>query len=183
MHSGSQLTCSELCPQNKSSQWPLGGPFIESAHDLHELASQQDERAPQYEGDAIELGDACANGLTQKPAPSRWRIRSLRDKQRPNSSLPSYASYFSSFYRGSSAPIVKLAPNTMFPLGRSAQWRRPSRRHCVRYCIKCATVCESLKTVLDASLPSRTVHTLELRPSSVYRKFGAGREGRIEREE
>ena len=31
-----------------------GGPFIESAHDLHELASQQDERAPQYEGDAIE---------------------------------------------------------------------------------------------------------------------------------
>ena len=29
-------------------------PFIESAHDLHELASQQDERAPQYEGDAIE---------------------------------------------------------------------------------------------------------------------------------
>jgi len=31
-----------------------GGPFIKSAHDLHELASQQDERAPQYEGDAIE---------------------------------------------------------------------------------------------------------------------------------
>jgi hypothetical protein len=31
-----------------------GGPFIESAHELHELASQQDERAPQYEGDAIE---------------------------------------------------------------------------------------------------------------------------------
>ena len=31
-----------------------GSPFIESAHDLHELASQQDERAPQYEGDAIE---------------------------------------------------------------------------------------------------------------------------------
>ena len=44
--------------------------------------------------------------------------------------------------------------NTMFPLGRSAQWRRLSRRHCVHYCIKCATVCESLKTVLDASLPS-----------------------------
>jgi len=31
-----------------------GGPFIKSAHHLHELASQQDERAPQYEGDAIE---------------------------------------------------------------------------------------------------------------------------------
>jgi hypothetical protein len=31
-----------------------GGPFIESAHDLHELASQQDKRAPQYEGDAKE---------------------------------------------------------------------------------------------------------------------------------
>ena len=31
-----------------------GSPLIESAHDLHELASQQDERAPQYEGDAIE---------------------------------------------------------------------------------------------------------------------------------
>jgi hypothetical protein len=31
-----------------------GDPFIESAHDLHEIASQQDERAPQYEGDAIE---------------------------------------------------------------------------------------------------------------------------------
>jgi len=29
------------------------GPFIESAQDLHELASQQDERAPQYEGDDI----------------------------------------------------------------------------------------------------------------------------------
>ena len=29
-------------------------PIIESAHDLHELASQQDERAPQYEGNAIE---------------------------------------------------------------------------------------------------------------------------------
>ena len=27
------------------------------------------------------------------------------------------------------------------------------------------------------------VHTLELRPSSVYRKFCAGREGRVEREE
>src|SRR5713226_5992020 len=31
--------------------------------------------------------------------------------------------------------------------------------------------------------PSWTVQALELRPSSVYRKFGAGREGRIEREE
>ena len=26
---------------------PLGGPFIESAHDLHEPTSQQDDRAPQ----------------------------------------------------------------------------------------------------------------------------------------
>ena len=85
--------------------------------------------------------------------------------------------------RGSSAPVVKVAPNTMFPLGRSAQWRRPSRRHCVRYCIRCTMVCESLKTVLDASLPSWTVHTLELRPAPVYRNLGAGREGRIEREE
>jgi len=47
--------------------------------------------------------------------------------------------------RGSCAPVVMVAPNTMFCLGR--------------------------------------VHTLELRPSSVYRKLGAGREGRIEREE
>ena len=31
-----------------------GRPLIKSAQDLHELASQQDERAPQYEGDAIE---------------------------------------------------------------------------------------------------------------------------------
>ena len=54
MHCGSQLTCSELCPQNKSSQWPLGGPFIESAHDFHELASQEDDRAPQYEGNEVE---------------------------------------------------------------------------------------------------------------------------------
>src|SRR5271154_6839315 len=30
---------------------------------------------------------------------------------------------------------------------------------------------------------SSEVHTLELRPSSVYRKLGAGRVGRIEREE
>jgi hypothetical protein len=109
-----------------------------------------------------------ANGLTETPAPSRWRIRSLRDKQRPNSSLPSYASCCSSFYRGSSAPVVKFAPNTMFPFGRSAKWRRPSRRHCVRYCIKCALVCESLKTVLDASTfldgPSLRVETILRRP-------------------
>ena len=26
---------------------PLGGPFIESSHDLHEPTSQQDDRAPQ----------------------------------------------------------------------------------------------------------------------------------------
>ncbi len=44
-------------------------------------------------------------------------------------------------------------------------------------------ICESLKTVLDASLLSRTVHTLELRPTAIDRKLGAGREGRIEREE
>src|SRR5882757_1552217 len=31
--------------------------------------------------------------------------------------------------------------------------------------------------------PTWTVPTLELRPSSVYRQFGAGREGRVEREE
>src|SRR5271169_3196324 len=85
-----------------------------------------------------------------------------------------------SFYRGSSAPIVKLASNTMFPLGRSAQWRRPSRRHCVCYCIKCAVVRESLKTVLDASLPS---HALELRPSSVYGKLYSRRVGCINRQE
>jgi len=80
---------------------------------------------------------------------------------------------------------VKVAPNTLFPLGRSAQWRRPSRRHFVRYCIKCAMVCESLKTVLDASLllPSRTVHTLELRPSSVYRKLYSRRVGCVNRQE
>src|SRR5271168_1780166 len=44
-------------------------------------------------------------------------------------------------------------------------------------------VCESLKTVLDASLPSRTVHNLELRPTPIDRKLGTGRDGRIEREE
>ena len=54
MHSGSQLTCSELCPQNKPSQWPSGGPFIESAHEFHKLASQQNDRAAQYEGNAVE---------------------------------------------------------------------------------------------------------------------------------
>jgi DNA-binding transcriptional LysR family regulator len=32
----------------------LGCPFVESAHDLHELASQQDDRTPQYEGNAVE---------------------------------------------------------------------------------------------------------------------------------
>ena len=31
-----------------------GSPFIESAHDPHELASHQNDRAPQYEGNAIE---------------------------------------------------------------------------------------------------------------------------------
>jgi hypothetical protein len=51
---GCQLSVSEHCPQNKFSPEPSGSPLIESAHDLHELASQQDERAPQYEGDAIE---------------------------------------------------------------------------------------------------------------------------------
>ena len=33
---------------------PSGRPFIESAHNLRELTSHQDERAPQYEGDATE---------------------------------------------------------------------------------------------------------------------------------
>ena len=33
---------------------PSGLPFIESAHDLHEPASHQNDRAPQYEGNAIE---------------------------------------------------------------------------------------------------------------------------------
>ena len=41
-------------------------------------------------------------------------------------------------------------------------------------------VCESLKTVLDASLPS---HALELRPSSVYRKLYSRRVGCINRQE
>jgi len=27
MHSGSELTCSELCPQNKSSQWAIRRPI------------------------------------------------------------------------------------------------------------------------------------------------------------
>src|SRR5277367_6889469 len=45
-------------------------------------------------------------------------------------------------------------------------------------------ICESLKTVLDASLPlpSRTVHTLELRPSSVYRKLCSRRVGCVNRQ-
>ncbi len=33
---------------------PSGRPFIESAHNLHELASHQNDRAAQYEGNAIE---------------------------------------------------------------------------------------------------------------------------------
>jgi len=33
---------------------PSGRPFIESAHNLHELASHQNDRAPQYERNAIE---------------------------------------------------------------------------------------------------------------------------------
>ena len=33
---------------------PSGRPFIESAHNLHELTSHQNDRAPQYEGNAIE---------------------------------------------------------------------------------------------------------------------------------
>ena len=33
---------------------PSGHPVIESAHNLHELASHQNDRAPQYEGNAIE---------------------------------------------------------------------------------------------------------------------------------
>ena len=44
-------------------------------------------------------------------------------------------------------------------------------------------VCESLKTVLDATLPSRTVHALELRPSSVYWKLDSRRVGCINRQE
>jgi len=54
MHSGSQLTCSERYPQKSHLNGPSGRPFIESAHNLHEFASQQDERAPQYERNAIE---------------------------------------------------------------------------------------------------------------------------------
>ena len=65
-------------------------------------------------------------------------------------------------------PVVKLAPNTMFLRGLSEQWRRPSRRHCLRYRIKWALVCESLKTVLDASTfldgPSLRVETILRRP-------------------
>jgi len=48
--------------------------------------------------------------------------------------------------------------------------------------IKCALVCESLRPS-SMPAPSWTVQALELRPSPVYRKLGAGREGRIEREE
>ena len=33
---------------------PSDRPFIESAHNLHELASHQNDRAPQYEGNTIE---------------------------------------------------------------------------------------------------------------------------------
>jgi hypothetical protein len=48
------------------------------------------------------------------------------------------------------------------------QWRRPSRRHCLLYRIKCALVCESFKTVLDVSTlldgPSLRVVTILHRP-------------------
>jgi hypothetical protein len=54
MHSGSQLTCSNLCPKISHLNEPSGRPFIESEHNFRELACQQDERAPQYEGDTIE---------------------------------------------------------------------------------------------------------------------------------
>jgi hypothetical protein len=33
---------------------PSGRPFVESAYNLHELAPHQNDRAPQYEGNAIE---------------------------------------------------------------------------------------------------------------------------------
>jgi hypothetical protein len=44
-----------------------GGPFIKSAHDLHELASQQNERAPQYEEDAIEKEMLAGTGWLKHP--------------------------------------------------------------------------------------------------------------------
>ena len=48
---GATKICSFNAANNIILMW---SPLIESAHDLHELASQQEERAPQYEGDAIE---------------------------------------------------------------------------------------------------------------------------------
>jgi len=42
-------------------------PLIESALNLHELASQQDERAPQYEGDAIEDEVRARGGYLKQP--------------------------------------------------------------------------------------------------------------------
>lgn len=64
-------------------------------------------------------------------------------------------------------------PNRLGLLALSEQWRRPSRRHCLLYRIKCALVCESLKTVLDVSTfldaPSLRVETI-LRLPEVRRR-------------
>src|SRR5271170_649922 len=42
---------------------------------------------------------------------------------------------------------------------------------------------EDCSLFIVCPIPSRMVHISELRPPSVYRKFGAGREGRVERKE
>jgi len=77
MHSGSQLTCSELCSQNKSSQWPLGGPFIESAHDLHEPTSQQDDDAGLRQVRAGDLDDGPPRGFLAGAIMGVWVVLRL----------------------------------------------------------------------------------------------------------
>jgi hypothetical protein len=61
---------------NKSLNGPSGSPFMKSAQDLHELASQQDERAPQYEGDARVPLLYCSSVPRQSAVPpDRLRVR------------------------------------------------------------------------------------------------------------
>src|SRR5258708_4299911 len=59
-------------------------------------------------------------------------------------------------------------PNRLGLPALSEQWRRPSRRHCLLHRVKCALVCELLKTVLDVSTfldgPGLRVETILRRP-------------------
>ena len=95
----------------------------------------------------------------------------------------SYSAIFYITHYITLTPPVRSRRTRCFLLGGARSRDDRAAATAVRYCIKCAMVCESLKTVLDASLPSRTAHTLELRPSSVYRKLCSRRVGCVNRQE